>query len=298
MRRMNMLIHLLITKENSLVMNKFLAGLFLSLVLLSGNSCSTGSDPEPEVLDVFTVPAQIAIQIHNIVNDLAMEVNGIAMHNLNFEEDTIKVDVSDCLDALVYRDASTSVLDSIVLDYGTTSCASNGASFQGKIVVDPKNEALSKFDIRLRDFSSSSYDITGTIEFESTTIVSGSDFLLDVKNANFSILGSDEITYFFPISSVINEYTLIENDDNTTYTDDIFEFTSTLSGGTPDGMFFNLESVDVLTYDYSCKNINGGDADFSIVDLGDGTIDYGDPDSDCDTNATLRVSGKNITIAL
>ena len=283
-------------------MNKILAGLFLSLVLLSGNSCSTGSDPDPEVLDVFTVPAQIAIQIHNIVNDLAMEVNGIAMHNLNFEKDTIKDDVNKCVTALVFRDASTSVLDSIVLDYGTESCASNGASFQGKIVVDPKNEALSKFDIRLRDFSSSTYNITATIEFEITSVVKGSDFILDVKNANFSILGSDETRIDYPISSIINEYALVKNDIDTTYIDEVFEFTSSLSGATPDGMLFNLESVDVLTYAYSCNSIIGGDANFSIVDLGDGTIDYGKGDptenSDCNSNATLSVLGKNITIAL
>ncbi len=283
-------------------MNKILAGLFLSLVLISGNSCSTGSDPEPVVFDVFTVPAQIAVQIHNIVNDLAMEVNGIAMHNLNFEADKIITDVNDCVNAMVYRDASTSGLDSIVLDYGPESCASNGASFQGKIVVDPKNEALSKFDIRLRDFSSSNYDITATIEFEITSVVKGSDFILDVKNANFSILGSDETRIDFPISSIINEYSLVKNDIDTTYIDEVFEFTSSLSGSTPDGMLFNLVSVDVLTYAYSCKSIIGGDADFSIVDLGDGIIDYGKGDpaekSDCNTSAILSVLGKNITITL
>lgn len=283
-------------------MNKVLAGLSLSLIVLLGNSCSTGSDPEPVVFDVFTVPAEVGIQIHNIVNDMAMEVNGIAIHNLDFEEDTIKVDVNDCVDALVYRDAATSVLDSIVLDYGTTNCSSNGASFQGKIVVDPKNEALSKFDIRLRGFSSSSYDITGTIEFETTSVVRGSDFIFDVQNANFSILGSDESVYDFPISSVINEYSLSQNDVDSTYTDDVFKFTSVLSGETPDGMLFNLESVDLLTYSYSCKSIIGGEANFSIVDLGDGIIDYGDgdpdEDDDCDANAILRVSGKNITITL
>lgn len=282
-------------------MNKILTGLLLSLAFLSGNSCSTGADPEPVVLDVFTVPAEIGMQIHNIVNDLAMEVNGIAMHNLNFSEDTIKLDVNDCMNALVYRNVSTSVLDSIVLDYGSTSCSSNGASFQGKIVVDPKNEALSRFDIHLREFSSSSYNITGTIEFESTSVV-GSDFTFSVVDANFSLLGTDENRYDFLISSVINEYTLTENGDDSTYTDDVFEFISTFSGEAPDGMLFNLESVDRLIYAYSCNNIIGGEANFSIVDLGNGSIDYGggDPDesSDCDSNAILSVSGKDITIAL
>ncbi len=284
-------------------MNKIFAGFVLSLVLFSGNSCSTGADPEPVVLDVFTVPAQISMQIHNILNDLAMEVNGIAMHNLNSEAGKIVTDVNDCVNAMVYRDAATSVLDSIVLDYGTTSCASNGANFLGKVVVDPKDEVLTKFDIRLRGLSSSTYNITATIDFEITSVVKGSDFIFDVKSANFSILGSDETRFDFSISSIINEYSLVKNEeDSDAYTDDVFEFTSALSGTTPDGMLFSLESVDVLTYAYSCNNIIGGEANFSIVDLGDGIIDYGGGDpaekSDCDSNAILRVSGKNITMTL
>lgn len=269
-------------------------------ILFTGNSCSTGSDPEGIILDAFYVPAEVALQIQNVFNDLAMDVNGIAMHNLNFEEDTITKNVATCVKALVYRNSTTAVLDSIVLNYGTSNCASNGASFKGKVIVNPKDENL--FDIQLKDFSSQGFDITGSIEFQITG-EDGYDFSISMKNAEFSITGTNETVYTFSVSTINSTYTFSKNqEDSSTYTDDVFKFTTSLSGETPDGALFTLESISDLTYAYSCKNIIGGRADFTLTDVGNGEVNFGggDPDekSDCDAKVILSTSGAEVTITL
>lgn len=285
-------------------MNRIVSSILLSVfILFTGNSCSTGSDPEGVILDVFSVPAEVVLQIENVFNDLAMDVNGIAMHNLDFEEKTITKNVSTCVTASVYRDLTSSVLDSIVLNYGTSNCASNGASFKGKVIVDPKDENLKSFDIQLKDFSSYGYDITGSIEFQITGDTDGDDFSISMKDAKFAITGTDETVYTFLVASINNSYIFSKDeDDSSAYIDDVFNFTSNLTGETPDGALFTLESVSDLTYAYSCKNIIGGKASFTLSDVADGVVDFGggDPDetSDCDANVTLSTSGVSTTITL
>lgn len=283
-------------------MSRSISGLILFIcILFTGNSCSTGADPEGVILDVFYVPAEVALQITNIFNDLAMDVNGIAMHNLDFEEDTITKNVETCVNALVYRTSTTSVLDSIVLNYGTTNCTSNGASFKGKVIVSPKDENLKLFDIQLKDFYSQGFDIAGTIEFQITGDTDGNDFSISMENAEFLIAGTDETVYTFSVTAIKSSYTFSKNEEgSSTYKDDVFEFTTSLSGETPDGALFALESVSDLTYAYSCKNIIGGRADFSLTDVGDGEVNFGggDPDEDCDAQVILSTSGADVTITL
>ncbi|MBL4559422.1 MAG: hypothetical protein JKX79_00410 [Labilibaculum sp.] len=280
-------------------MSRSISGLILIIcILFAGNSCSTGSDPEGVILDAFYVPAELALQITNVFNDLAMDVNGIAMHNLGFKEDTITENVAKCVTALVYR---TSVLDSIVLNYGTSNCSSNGAGFKGKVIVSPKDEGLESFDIQLKDFSSQGFDITGTIDFQITGNTDGDDFSISMENAKFLITGTDEIVYTFSISNINSIYTFREDEeDDMAYVDDIFEFTTNLTGETPDGALFTLESVSDLIYAYSCKNIIGGKADFTLTDVGAGEVNFGggDTDEDCDAKVILSMSGAKVTITL
>ncbi len=284
-------------------MSRIISGLILSIcILFSGNSCSTGSDPEGVILDVFYVPAEVALQITNIFNDLAMDVNGIAMHNLDFEEDTIIKNVATkCLKALVYRNSTTSVLDSIVLNYGTSNCTSNGASFKGKVIVSPKDENLKSFDIQLKDFSSQGFDITGTIDFQITGDKDGDDFSISMENGKFLIDGTDDTVYTFSVSALNNSYTFSKNqEDKSAYIDDVFKFTTSLSGENYDGALFSLESDGDLTYTYKCKNIIGGRANFSLSDVADGKVYFGggDPDEPCDAKVILSTAGANVTIIL
>ncbi|MUP37901.1 hypothetical protein [Labilibaculum euxinus] len=284
-------------------MRRFISGLALSFCVLLVNSCSTGSDPEDIILDVFSVPAELTLQIENVFNDLAMDVNGIAMHKLEFTGDLITTNVAKCLKASVHRNSQTFVLDSIVLDYGTVTCSSNGAAFKGKVIVDPKDEDLKSFDIRLKDFKSYGYSITGAIEFQITGETAGKDFSMKMENAEFLISGTGETVYTVTVASINNVYTFFKSEEGLTdYTDDIFKFTTSLSGETPDGALFNLESSSDLIYAYSCKNIIGGKADFSLSDIGDGIVNFGggDPESesDCDAKATVSAFGANISITL
>jgi hypothetical protein len=284
-------------------MSRSISGLILFIcILFTGNSCSTGSDPEGVILDAFYGPAEVALQITNIFNDLAMDVNGIAMHNLDFEEDTITKNVATtCLKALVYRNSTTSVLDSIVLNYGTSNCTSNGASFKGKVIVNPKDENLKSFDIQLKDFSSQGFDITGSIVFQITGDTDGHDFSMNMENGKFLISGTDETVYTFSVSAINNSYTFSKDqDDKSAYIDDVFKFTTSLSGESYDGALFTLESVSDLTYAYSCKNIIGGRADFTLTDVGDGEVYFGGGDTDepCDSKVSLSTSGASVTITL
>ncbi|MDM8159130.1 hypothetical protein QUH73_04780 [Labilibaculum sp. K2S] len=282
-------------------MRRFISGLVLSFCVLLVNSCSTGSDPEDIILDVFSVPAELSLQIENVFNDLAMDVNGIAMHKLKFTGDLITTNVAKCLKASVHRNSETSVLDSIVLDYGTSICSSNGAAFKGKVIVDPKDEDLKSFDIRLKDFKSYGYSVTGTIEFQITGETAGNDFSMTMENAEFLISGTGETVYTVTVASINNVYTFLKSEEGSTaYIDDVFKFTTNLSGKTPDGVLFDLESSSDLIYAYSCKNIIGGKADFSLSDVGDGTVNFGggDPDSDCDAKVAVSAFGANITITL
>lgn len=282
-------------------MKRIFGAVLLSISLLIGNSCSTGSDPEPQILDVFAAPTEIVLQIQNICNDIAMDVNGIAMHNLEFEKDTIQGDdIATCLDALVYRNSSA--LDSIVLNYGTSNCASNGGSFIGKMIVEPTGKELKSFDIQLIDFSSQSITIEGLMNFQITSDKAGEDFNFEMSNAQFSITGSDTLIYTFQVSSISNSYEFIDGgEDDEVYTDDVFDFTTNLSGVTPEGNSFTLESTDDFTYAYSCKNIIGGKANYTLENVGDGSLNYGEGnlEKDCDdSNVIITTAGYDFTIKL
>ncbi|PKQ65881.1 hypothetical protein BZG02_02440 [Labilibaculum filiforme] len=282
-------------------MRRFILGVTLSIGILLVNSCSTGSDPEDVILDVFSVPAELSLQIENSFNDLAMDVNGIVMHKLAFEGDFITTNVATCLTASVHRNATTSVLDSVVLDYGTSTCSSNGAAFKGKVVVDPIDETLKTFDIRLTDFYSYGYNISGTISFQITGKTDGNDFSMTMENAKVLITGTDDVVYTISVANISNVYTFLKNEDgSSTYIDDVFQFTTSLTGETPDGVTFNLESSSDLIYAYSCKNIIGGKASLTLSDVGDGEVNFGggDPELDCDAKVNLSASGANITITL
>jgi len=278
---------------------RFLKISLLSIVYLGfANSCSTGEDPEDIILDVFSVPLEACLQIQNIFNDLAMDVNGIVMNNLLFEKDTITKDVATCLDALVFRNKETSKLDSIVLDYGSSSCKSNGGSFKGMIIVEPKDTSLELFDIRLKDFSSQGYDISsGAIDFQATGDA-GKDFLITLENAKFSI----DTVHAFSISSISSEYTFVDDEeDDKDYVDDIFEFTISLTGETPDAIPFSFDSSEgKLIYTFSCGEIIGGDAFFELTDIGNGNVDFGggDPEEDCDDDVTIQAKEVTIKIEL
>lgn len=269
----------------------------LVCILFIGNSCSTGSDPEDVIDDVFSEPAEVCLNLQNVFNDLAMNVNGIVMHNLDFEDDTITKDVEDCLDAVLYRDSVSSALDSIVLDFGDSDCDSNGGSFEGEVVVEPLDDDLTEFDIRLSDFYAGDYQITGTIYFQITGETAGDDFSISLSDAEFT--DDDSVTY--SVSSLIGTYTFIEDEeDDDDYTDDIFDFTVSMSGETSDGATFSLESESDLTYAYSCEDIIGGDALFTLEDVSEGEVDYGGGsiDDDCDSKVSVSIEGATIYIYL
>jgi len=262
-----------------------------------GNSCSTGSDPEDIIDNVFSDPAEVCLNIQNVFNDLSMNINGIVMHNLSFEDDTITKDVEDCVDALVYHDSETLELDSVVLDFGSSVCSSNGGSFTGEVVIEPINDDLTDFDVRLRDLYAGDYLITGNIEFQITGETPGNDFSIILSDAKFTY----EDTVVYSVSSLIGTYTFIEDeDDDDDYDDDIFDFTLSMSGETSDGLSFSLESESELTYAYSCGNIIGGDAVFVLEDVSEAAVDYGggSPDNDCDSEVSVTIVGATIYVDL
>jgi hypothetical protein len=279
-------------------MRRIISSLVLFVCFLFiGNSCSTGTDPDDVIDSVFSEPVEACLNIHNVFNDLAMNINGIVMHNLDFEDDTITKDVEDCLDAVLYRDSVTSALDSIVLDFGSSDCDSNGGTFDGEVVIEPLDDDLTDFDVRLSDFYSGDYLITGTIDFQITGDTAGDDFSITLTDAEFT----DDDSLVYTVSSLIADYTFIEDEeDDDDYTDDIFDFTLSMSGETSDGVSFSLESESDLTFAYSCEDIIGGDAVFTLENVSEGEVDYGggSTDDDCDSKVSVTIEGATIYIYL
>ena len=301
MKRTSMHTHLSITKESKMNF-KYLRNSLLALFLLGlVNSCSTGADPEDIIIEDFKIPAQIALQIQNIINDMAMEVNGIAMNNIGtIETKQITKDVAKCLTANIYAKADKSAIDSLVLDYGEKTCASNGASFKGKIIVEP-TETANQYKISLNNFISSSYDISGEFQLQVTGDAPGKNFTWTSSGVNFVVTDNDDNKLTYAITSLSSEYTYLSSqEDDNDYVDDVFRFTINLDGTMNTGAAFSFESTSGLTYAYMCKDILGGEASFTLQGFGDGTFNFGggDPFEDCDKKVTFNAAGATIEMTL
>jgi hypothetical protein len=266
------------------------------------NSCSTGADPEDVILEDYKIPAQLALQIQNIINDMAMQVNGIAMNNIEtVETKKITKDVPECLNANIYAKADGSAVDSLVLDYGSSSsCSSNGASFRGKMIVEPTATA-NQYKITLKSFISSSYEINGDFQLQVTGDKHGEDFTWSTTGASFVATNSDDVKFTYSITSLSSEYTFLKSQDgDKDYVDDVFSFIINLDGTMNSGATFSFESTTGLTYAYKCKDILGGNATFSLEGFADGTYNFGggDPNEDCDKKVIFSADGATIEMTL
>ena len=272
--------------------------MLLALVFGISGSCSTGSDPEDIIDDVFSQPLEFCLQIHNIVNDMAMDVNAIVMNNLDTNKDTIDDEIASCVTPVIHR--TNEIIDSVVIDYGTTTCTSNGGRFKGLMIVDPSDESLRNFEIRLSEFYSNGFDIRGVLNF-SVADELGRDFSFTMANAEFDYKDSNDSIFTFQVTSIASDFTFIKSEDeDIDFVDDIFEFTTSFDGANYEGTPFSLNSQESLTYAYSCNNIIGGTALFQLTDIGEGIVDYGGGDTfdDCDGDVTVTAEGGVITIGL
>ncbi len=267
----------------------------LFIWVISFNACSTGSDPQPIVNDMFKIPINYALEFVNNNNRIAMEINGIVLNHLNTTKDRITTNVAECIKAMVYRNATTKALDSIVVDYGNKLCYSNGTEFLGKIVVKSTDKNLKNFDVVLRKLKTRYFSITGDFKVTITGAEGGGDFTISSSNLKYII--TDKITEEktqFSISNYNSSYKFIRSEKNESdYIDDIFTFTTTMSGVMPDGATYTFTSKDELKYTYRCKNILGGKATIELSDLGEAIADFGggDVDKDCDRKVTVSVEG-------
>jgi len=296
MKKMNTHIPLLITKEDRMNLKFLRTTLCVLLGLGLFNSCSTGTDPEDVIADVFSGPLEFTLQIQNITNDMAMDVNAVVFNNLDTKKDTITDEIADCVEALIYRNSDETLIDSIVIDYGKTTCNSNGGSFRGKMIVDPSDASLTNFEVRFSEFYSKGFDISGIMNFQIVDIA-GEDFTMSFDDATFVYTDSNDEKSTFEISEMSSAYTYIKSEEqDVDYVDDIFEFTSSLSGTHPNGTTFSLISDDELTYAYSCKNIIGGNATFVLTDVGEGDVNFGGGDTFDDCNGNVSVNSQDVTL--
>ncbi len=267
----------------------------LFIWVISFNACSTGSDPQPIVNDMFKIPINYALEFVNNNNRIAMEINGIVLNHLNTTKDRIKTNVAECIKAMVYRNATTKALDSVVVDYGNKLCYSNGTEFLGKVVVKPTDKSLKNFDVVLRKLKTRYFSITGDLKVIITGAKGGGDFTISSSNLKYII--TDKITdekIQFPISNYNSSYKFVRSEkEDPDYIDDVFTFTSTMNGVMPDGATYTFTSKDGLKYTYRCKNILGGKASIELSDLGEAIADFGggDVDRDCDKKVTVSVEG-------
>jgi len=300
MKRMNILIHLSITKENSMNFRYLKLGLVTFLFAGTMNSCSTGSDPEDIIDDVFTVPAKYCLTINNGINDIVMNVNAIVMNNLDTKKDVIDDEVPTGVTPTIYRTGE--VIDSVVIDYGADKTISSiGGKFKGKVVVDPVDEKLQKFEIRLQDFEVNNFDVTGAFNFDIVGDVAGRDFSVSSSTIKFSITDSESNVTEFPVTSFEAGYKYVRSEkDDVDYVDDIYNLTSDIDITYPTGALMSLTNQSDLLYAYACKNIIGGTALFTLQDIGEGNVNYGGGDTvdNCDGDVSVTSQGSTITISL
>ncbi|MDQ2179880.1 hypothetical protein [Marinifilum sp. D714] len=274
-------------------------GLIAFLFAGTMNSCSTGSDPEDIIDDIFTVPATYCLNINNGINDMVMDVNAIVMNNLDTKKDTIDDEIASCVTPVIHRTGE--VIDSIVIDYGASSCTSNGGRFKGKVVVDPVDENLQNFDVRLTDFYANGFDVKGEFTFNIVGTTAGRDFSVSSSTIKFSITDSESNVTEFPVTSFEADYKYIRSEeDNVDYVDDIYHLTSDIDITYPTGALMSLTSQTDLLYAYACKNVIGGTALFTLQDIGDGIVNYGGGDTveNCDGDASVTAQGGTITISM
>jgi hypothetical protein len=278
---------------------------FLKLSLMAlfflgtANSCSTGSDPEDIIEEVFSVPAEYCLLINNGMNDIIMDVNAIVMNNLDTSKDTIDDEVATCVTPVIHRTGE--VIDSVVIDYGTSTCSSIGGRYTGKIIVDPDDENLLDFEIRFTDFVANGFDVSGDMSFNVIGREAGRNFSVAATNIQFSFKDSQDNDVIFPVTSYEATYTYVRSEeDDMDYVDDIYTITNDVAITYPGGALMTLVSQSDLIYAYSCKNVIGGTALFTLQNIGEGQVNYGGGDSfdDCDGDLSLTAEGSTITISL
>lgn len=271
----------------------------ISIYLLFANSCSSGSDPEDIITEDFSVPLEYCLLINNGINDIIMDINAIAMNNLNTEKDTIDDEIAACVTPVIHRTGT--VIDSIVIDYGNSSCKSNGGSFKGKVIVDPESTDLFNFEIRFKDFVANGFGVTGSLAFNVEGRIAARDFSISSSALSFSFTDSESNIRSFTISTFEADYFYLrsENDD-IDYVDDIFKLTYDMDITDPNGAQMSLTSNSDLIYAYSCKNIIGGTSAFELQSIGKATVNYGGGDTtdDCDERVSVNLEGSTIAINL
>ncbi|NOU58810.1 hypothetical protein [Marinifilum caeruleilacunae] len=265
----------------------------------TAHSCSTGSDPEDIIEEVFSVPAEYCLLINNGMNDIIMDVNAIVMNNLETVKDTIDDEIADCVTPVIHR--TNSIIDSVVIDYGTSNCTSIGGRYTGKVIVDPDDENLLDFEIRFTDLVVNGFDVSGKMSFNVIGREAGRNFSVAATNVQFSFKDSDENDIIFPMTSYEATYTYVRSEeDDMDYVDDIYTITNDVAITYPDGALMTLTSQSDLTYAYTCKNVIGGTALFTLQNVGEGIVNYGGGDSfdDCDGDVSVSAEGSTITISL
>jgi hypothetical protein len=228
-----------------------------------------------------------------------MDVNAIAMNNLNTEKDTIDDEIAACVTPVIHRTGT--VIDSIVIDYSNSSCKSNGGSFKGKVIVDPESTDLFNFEIRFKDFVANGFGVTGSLAFNVEGRIAARDFSISSSALSFSFTDSESNIRSFTIPTFEADYFYLrsENDD-IDYVDDIFKLTYDMDITDPNGAQMSLTSNSDLIYAYSCKNIIGGTSAFELQSIGKATVNYGGGDTtdDCDERVSVNLEGSTIAINL
>lgn len=275
-------------------------GLIALLFAGTTNSCSTGPDPEDIIDDVFTVPVKDCLIINNGINDIVMNVNAIVMNNLDTNKDVIDDEIPTGVKPSIYRTGE--VIDSVVIDYGSEKTISSlGGKFKGKVIVDPVDENLQKFEIRWPKLEVNNFEVKGTINFDIVGDVAGRDFSVSSSTIKFSITDLESNVTEFPVSSFEADYKYVKSEkDDVDYVDDIYNITSDIDITYPTGAAMSLTNQSDLLYAYACKNVIGGTALFTLQDIGEGIVNYGGGDTvdNCDGDVSVTSEGSTITVSL
>jgi hypothetical protein len=183
-------------------------------------------------------------------------------------------------------------IDTLIINFGTINCFSNGKLRNGKIIVTytgKYRDSLAVITATFDDYHANNNLIQGEriVTNQGKDIVSKNMcFSVEVNNAS---VGTDNGTINWNATQT-REWV----SGNTTYydiSDDQYKITGTASGNAANGNAFTMEITETLNVDLGCLPscvIKSGEAKITPNGYADRIINYGDSLCDCNFNVTIN----------
>lgn len=183
-------------------------------------------------------------------------------------------------------------VDSLILDYGTEFCASQGGVlYKGRMILVLSMEQSQDVQLIMEDFCMKDFCMSGTLQWTFNEGSEGSEFSMVVQD--WIVEDNQGGTQ---IINMDMQYQLVEGSDTTDPSDDVYEVSGSSSGVTPDGVNYSMTIAEPLVFSLDCQWITKGVVIFEMDQLPITTIDYGD--GTCDQEVVVTIEGIDQQVSL